>query len=100
MFKTALRYGCVFFLPLIMLCAARKAFLPPAKVIVVMRDSVSDLAATAFAAKFYAAIAAGQSVKSAFPQGKVAVEMVSLNEADTPELLAARGVDPAKIVLT
>jgi hypothetical protein len=79
---------------------ARKAFLPPAKIIVVMRDSISDLAATAFAAKFYAAIAAGQSVKSAFAQGKIAVEMVSLNEANTPDLLVASGVDPAKIILT
>jgi len=79
---------------------ARKAFLPPAKIIIVMRDSVSDLAATAFAAKFYAAIAAGQSVKAAFAQGKIAVEMVSLNEADTPDLLVAPGIDPAKVVLT
>lgn len=79
---------------------ARKAFLPPAKMIVVMRDLVSDLAATAFAAKFYAAVAAGQSVKSAFRQGKVAVETVSLNEVDTPDLLVASGVDPAKFVLT
>jgi hypothetical protein len=79
---------------------ARKAFLPPAKIIVVMRNSVSDLAATAFAARFYAAVAAGQSVKSAFEQGKIAVEMVSLNEADTPDLLVASGVNPAKIVLT
>ena len=63
-----------------------------------MRDSVSDLAATAFAAKFYAAIAAGQSVKSAFAQGKVAIEMVSLNEADTPDLLAAPGANPAKAI--
>jgi hypothetical protein len=65
-----------------------------------MGDSISDLAASAFAAKFYAALAAGQSVKSAFAQGKVAVEQVSLNEADTPELFAAQGVDPARIVLT
>jgi len=79
---------------------ARKAFLPPAKIVVVMRDSVSDVAATAFAVKFYAAIAAGQSVKSAFAQGKVAIEKVSLNEADTPDLLVAQGVNPAKIVLT
>ena len=78
---------------------AQKALLPPAK-IVVMRDSISDVAATAFAVKFYAAIAAGQSVKSAFAQGKVAIEQVSLNEVDTPELLVAQGVDPAKVVLT
>jgi hypothetical protein len=79
---------------------ARKTFLPPAKIIIVMRESVSDLAATAFAAKFYAGIAAGQSVKAAFAQGKIAVEMVSLNEADTPDLLVATGVDPSKAVLT
>jgi hypothetical protein len=79
---------------------ARKALLPPAKIVVVMRDSISDLAAVAFATKFYAAIAAGQSVKSAFAQGKVAIEQVSLNEAETPELLAAPGVNPARIVLT
>ena len=36
-------------------------FLPPAQAIIVMQDSISDLAATAFAAKFYAAIASGQS---------------------------------------
>lgn len=79
---------------------ARRAFFPPAKIIVVMRDSISDLAATAFAAKFYAGVAAGQSVKSAFAQGKVAVEKASLNEADTPDLLVAAGVDPAKVILT
>lgn len=79
---------------------AKRAFLPPAKIVIVMRDSVSDLAAAAFAAQFYAAIAAGQSVKSGFAQGKVAIESVSLNEAETPELLAAPGVNPAKIVLT
>jgi hypothetical protein len=79
---------------------ARKAFLPPAKAIVVMRDSISDLAATAFAAKFYAAIASGQSLKSAFWQGKVAVEAASINEAETPTLITAKGVNPAKIVLT
>ncbi len=79
---------------------ARKALLPPAKIVVVMRDSVSDLAAVAFATQFYAAIAAGQSVKSAFEQGKVAIGQVSLNEVETPELLAAPGINPAKIVLT
>jgi hypothetical protein len=61
---------------------------------------VSDLAATAFAAKFYAAVAAGQSLKAAFAQGKLAVETVSINEADTPELVTAPGVNPAKIILT
>jgi hypothetical protein len=79
---------------------ARKAFLPPAKAIIVMRDSISDLAATNFAVAFYAAIAAGQSVKSAFAQGKVAVENSSLSEVGIPDLLVATGVDPSKMVLS
>jgi hypothetical protein len=78
---------------------ARKSFLPPAKAIIVMRDSISDLAAINFAVAFYAAIAAGQSVKSAFAQGRVAVENSSLSEAGTPDLVVAAGVDPSKLVL-
>jgi hypothetical protein len=79
---------------------ARKALLPPARAMIVMGDSISDIAAVTFAAKFYAAIAAGQSLKSAFEQGKVAVEVVSINEASTPELIAARDVDPGRLILT
>jgi len=79
---------------------ARKSFFPPAKAIVAMGNSIGDLAAIAFAAKFYAAIAAGQSLHSAFAQGKVAVEAVSIGEADTPELVLAENVNPKKIVLT
>jgi CHAT domain len=78
---------------------ARQALIPPAQAIVVMQDSISDLAAAAFSAKFYAAIAAGQSLKSAFEQGRVAVANVSLNEAATPVLMTANGVNPAKVIL-
>ena len=79
---------------------AKKSFCPPAKAIVAMGDSIGDLAAIAFAAKFYAAIAAGQSLHSAFAQGKVAVEAVSIDEGDTPELVLAEKVNPKKIILT
>ena len=79
---------------------AKKSFFPPAKAIVAMGDSIGDLAAIAFAAKFYAAIAAGQSLHSAFAQGRVAVEAASIDEADTPELLLAQNVNPKKIILT
>jgi CHAT domain len=79
---------------------AQKALLPPAKAIIVMRDSISDMAATVFAAQFYSAIAAGQSVKSALAQGKVAIADVSLNEADTPDLLVAAGINPSNLILT
>jgi hypothetical protein len=78
---------------------AKKAFLPPAKAIVAMGDSISDLAATAFAAQFYGAIAAGQSLKSAFNQGLVAIEAVSLNEAKTPQLILADGIKASDVVL-
>ena len=79
---------------------AQKALLSPAKAIIVMRDSITDLAATNFAVAFYAAIAAGQSLKSAFAQGTVAIEYASLHEAGTPDLLVATGVDPSKMVFS
>lgn len=79
---------------------AKSAFLPPAKALVVMGDSISDLAATAFAAQFYAAIASGQSLQAAFDQGVVAVAAVSLAEEKTPQLLVAEGVNPRKLILT
>jgi hypothetical protein len=79
---------------------AKKSFFPPAKAIIAMGDSIGDLAAIAFSAKFYAAIAAGQSLHSAFAQGKVAVEATSIDEADTPELLLSQSVNPKKIILT
>lgn len=78
---------------------AKKALLPYVKAVVAMGDSIGDLAATAFAAQFYAAIAAGQSLKAAFAQGLVAIEAVSLNEAKTPQLMLADGANAAKIIL-
>jgi len=78
----------------------RKSFFPSDRIVVAMQSSVTDVAATAFARRFYAAVAAGQSVKAAFEQGRVAVEAVSLTGANTPELLHDSGTNPAKIVLT
>jgi len=60
---------------------------------------VSDVAAVAFATKFYGAIASGQSLQSAFEQGRVAVEAVSLAEGTTPELICAIGVNPRTLFL-
>jgi hypothetical protein len=78
---------------------ARKALLGSAKAIIVMKDSVTDTAAVAFATKFYGAIASGLSLQAAFDQGCVAVEAVSLDEADTPTLMTANGVNAKKLVL-
>jgi hypothetical protein len=79
--------------------SARKTLLPCTKAIIAMSGSVGDVAATAFAVKFYAAIAAGQSLKSAFAQGKLAVKAVAINEADTPDLILGEGVNAAKLIL-
>ncbi len=79
---------------------ARKALIPPAKAVVTMRSSVTDSAAMAFAKYFYGAIASGQSVKSAFNQGKNGVEYLSFDEKDTPELTHDPSVKPASLKLT
>jgi CHAT domain len=78
---------------------ALNALLKQGLIVVSMKASISDLAAIAFAPRFYAAIASGQSIKAAFAQGKVAVENASISEADTPELFWPSDINPAKIIL-
>lgn len=80
--------------------AARKPLLKLGLIVISMKRSISDAAAAAFAVQFYGALASGQSIKSAFGQGKVAVEATSIGEADTPQLFCPKGVDPSKIILT
>jgi hypothetical protein len=80
--------------------SAKKALTPTSQIVIAMRASVTDVAATVFATRFYAAIAAGQSIKAAFAQGKVAVAAASIGEVDVPELLHAPSIDPAKMKLT
>lgn len=78
---------------------AIKALLRVVPVVISMRESISDIAAIGFAKRFYAGLAGGQSVKSAFEQGVVAVTAASLNEKAVPQL-SSRGLNPAKLVLT
>jgi hypothetical protein len=78
---------------------ARKALLKLGLIVISMKTSISDIAAVAFAPPFYAAVASGQSVKSAFAQGIVAVEAASISEADTPQIFCPKDVNPAKIIL-
>lgn len=80
--------------------AARKPFLKLGLIVISMKRSISDAAAVAFAVQFYGAIASGQSIKSAFDQGKIAVEATSISEADTPQLSCPKNVDSSKIILT
>jgi hypothetical protein len=77
---------------------AKRIVLPVVKFLVSMNVPISDIAAAAFAPQFYAALASGQSVQSAFNQGSVAVSAASISEAGTPEL-HCNGADPSKVTL-
>lgn len=78
---------------------SKKALLSTVKILIIMKDSISDLAAANFAANFYGAIASGQSIKAAFSQAVVFVESITVGEGKTPELVVADGVTPSKTIL-
>ena len=65
-----------------------------------MSAAIGDKAAITFAASFYRAIGFGRSVKEAFEQGKTAVLLEGIPEANTPQLLARTGIDPSSVFLT
>jgi hypothetical protein len=65
--------------------------------VVGMNTAIGDQAAITFAASFYRAIGFGRSVKESFDQGKVALMLEGIPEANTPELLCKQGVDPAQV---
>lgn len=64
-----------------------------------MSSTVSDLAASAFAARFYSSIASAQSVGAALKQGSVAVEAARLDEGWTPNALAREDIDLDTLIL-
>lgn len=64
-----------------------------------MSESITDLAAVTFAARFYAAIASAQSVATAVEQAKTAMQLASLDDSDLPEIRTRHEVDPAALVL-
>lgn len=68
--------------------------------VVGMRVSIGDEAARVFAASLYRAIAFGRSIKEAFDQGKTALRLQGIPEADTPILISRKGVHPSKVYLT
>ncbi|MFL6726643.1 MAG: CHAT domain-containing protein [Sphingomicrobium sp.] len=78
---------------------AKDDVLSKVRFLVSMNVPISDIAAAAFAPQFYAALASGQSVQSAFRQGAAAVEATSISESSTPEL-HCNNADPSKVVLT
>lgn len=64
-----------------------------------MSESITDLAAVTFAARFYAAIASAQSVATAVEQAKTAMQLASLEDSHFPEIRTRTGVDPSSLVL-
>lgn len=80
--------------------AARQKVLKSVPFMIGMSRAISDTAAVAFATQFYAALASGNSVRSAFNQGVVAVSMVSLDEEETAQLFEREGHDAGALRLT
>ena len=58
---------------------------------------LSDAAAITFGAEFYRALGFGRSVKAAFDQASVALEMNHREQRILPELVTGPGVDPARV---
>lgn len=63
-----------------------------------MADSIGDSDAITYAARFYAAIANGQSVTAAHAQGVVALELAGLDSSDLPTLTTAADHDPSNAI--
>ncbi|MFI1441562.1 hypothetical protein [Streptomyces fructofermentans] len=59
-----------------------------------MSDSINDVDAITYAARFYAAVADGQSVLAAHVLSQAAIEMNGLLDHDLPTLACAENVDP------
>jgi CHAT domain len=64
-----------------------------------MSAEIGDRDAMSFAARFYTAIADGQSVSSAYEAARVQMEFDGMPDADLPVLNAREGVDPAAVAL-
>lgn len=68
--------------------------------VVGMSSSIDDQAAIVFAASFYRALAFGRSVREAFEQGKVALQLEGMaQDAGIPEIVVRRGVDTSTVFL-
>lgn len=62
-----------------------------------MSIAIGDDAAREFAASFYRALGFGRSVREAYDQGCMAVQLAGIPEEDTPRLLSRSGVDPGQV---
>lgn len=64
-----------------------------------MSESITDLAAATFAARFYSGIASAQSVATSVEQAKVAMQVAALGDSELPQIRTREGVDPSALIL-
>lgn len=68
-------------------------------VVIAMATEISDLAASAFAARFYAAVASAQPIGPALRQGAVVLDIMGLDEGWKPNLLSRADVAVDDLIL-
>lgn len=61
-----------------------------------MSANIGDIAAAAFSTQFYASLAEGCSVKTAFDQALISIELSSPNYTDVPQLFTKKNIDASK----
>lgn len=76
-----------------------EALLESSAVVVATTDTITDLAASVFAARFYTAIASAQPVQAAVDQASVAVDMAGLGEGDVVAVISREDVDLTTMIL-
>jgi hypothetical protein len=68
-------------------------------VVIAMATEISDLAASAFAARFYAAVASSQPIGAAVQQGAVVLDLMGLDEGWKPNVLSRGDVAVDELIL-
>lgn len=68
-------------------------------VVIGMSTSIADSSAIAFSASFYEALAYGRSVHDAYELGRAGIRAMGSRGPDTPQLLCASNIDPARLWL-
>ncbi len=68
-------------------------------VVIAMASEITDLAASAFAARFYSAIASAQPIGPAVRQGSLALDLAGLNEGWKPTVCSRDDVELEQLLL-
>jgi hypothetical protein len=67
--------------------------------VVGMTGAIHDGAARSFAIGFYGGLGDHESVTAAFKQGRAAIDLVGLGDADRPQLMVRAGFNAAQLIL-